>query len=166
VIRMGMRRYQEINLLYAQLSQAAEWLAPTRIYEARSSLRGVDCSTRRSMSGSTVFRARCRASEHRAWPTHRRTSLAVNSGPLSEHRCSGGPWRANRSRWIRRPILQTPPSASRSKTILSNAPLVTHRTPAPFTSLGLAEASTRISARARPSTSVGINWISYASVTR
>jgi hypothetical protein len=30
---MGMRRYQEINLLYAQLSQAAEWLAPTRIYE-------------------------------------------------------------------------------------------------------------------------------------
>jgi hypothetical protein len=33
VIRMGMRRYQEINLLYAQLFQAAEWLSPPRIYE-------------------------------------------------------------------------------------------------------------------------------------
>ena len=35
-------------------------------------------------------------------PNHRRTNFAVNSGPLSERRCSGGPCRAKRSARISR----------------------------------------------------------------
>lgn len=39
---MGMRGYQKVDLLYAQLSQGAEWFAPARIYERSLSFRGTD----------------------------------------------------------------------------------------------------------------------------
>ena len=42
MIRVGMRRHQEIELVYVQSSQAGHWTAPTRIYKRILAFRGLD----------------------------------------------------------------------------------------------------------------------------